>query len=169
VTTGQITESVTTLFTGAVDAALLSPPGTFRAEDEGMRPLVNTGDYNFAAVISGIAGTRDWVGAHEDETRRVLQALAEGIAYSHREKEPTKAIIARWTQTDDPVLLERTYTTVAPGWERGLRVPPEAIRNELDGIAADLPAARDAAPEQFYDNRLVDALERAGFFQRLGW
>ncbi|HZR98852.1 MAG TPA: ABC transporter substrate-binding protein [Chloroflexota bacterium] len=169
VTTGQITESVTALLTGAVDAALLSPPGTFRAEDEGMRLLVNTQEYNFAAVISGIASTRGWVGAHEDLARRALQAIAEGIAYSHREKEPTKAIIARWTQTDDPVLLERTYVTVAPGWERSLRVPPEAIRNELDGIAADLPAARDAAPEQFYDNRLIDALERDGFFQQLGW
>jgi NitT/TauT family transport system substrate-binding protein len=169
VTTGQITESVTALFAGAVDAALLSPPGTFRAEDEGMRLLVNTHEYDFAAVISGIAGTRGWVGEHEDVARRALQAIAEGIAYSHREKEPTKAIIARWTQTDDPVLLERTYQTVSPGWERGLRVPPEAIRNELDGIAADLPAARDAAPEQFYDNRLVDALEREGFFREIGW
>jgi NitT/TauT family transport system substrate-binding protein len=169
VTTGQITESVGALLAGAVDAALLSPPGTFRAEDEGMRLLVNTQDYNFGAVISGIAGSRGWVGQHEDVARRSLQAIAEGIAFSHREPERTKQVIARWTQTDDPVLLERTYQTVAPGWERSLRVPPDALRNELDGVAADLPAARDAKPEQFFDNRLVDALEHDGFFAQLGW
>jgi ABC-type nitrate/sulfonate/bicarbonate transport system substrate-binding protein len=169
IATGQITDSVIALLTGAVDAALLSPPGTFRAEDEGMRLLVNTHEYNFPAVISGLAGTRAWVTQNEDLTRRTLQAIAEGITFSHAEKERTKEVIARRTQTDDPALLERTYVTVSPGWTRELRVPHEAIRTELEGMVADLPAARDARPEQFYDNRLVDALDRAGFFQQLGW
>jgi hypothetical protein len=48
-----------------------------------------------------------------------------------------------------------------------MRVPPEALRNELDALVAELPAARDARPEQFYDNRLVDELERSGFFPRV--
>jgi NitT/TauT family transport system substrate-binding protein len=169
IATGQITDSVLALLSGAVDAALLSPPGTFRAEDEGMRMIANTHEYNFPAVISGIAGSRAWVSQHEDVTRRVLQAIAEGINFSHTEKERTTEIIARRTATDDPVLLERTYVTVAPGWGRSLRVPPEALRTELEGMAAEVPAARDARPEQFFDNRLVDGLERSGFFQQLGW
>lgn len=169
IATGQITESVVALLSGAVDAAMLSPPGTFQAEDEGMRLLVNTHEYNFPAVISGIAGTRAWVSQHEDLTRRTLQAIAAGIAFSHRERERTQEVIARWTQTDDPALVERIYATVSPGWQRDLRVPVEAVRSELEGLADELPAARAARPEQFFDNRLVDALEREDFFAALGW
>lgn len=80
IATGQITESVVALLSGAVDAAMLSPPGTFQAEDEGMRLLVNTHEHHFPAVI---AGTRAWVSQHEDLTRQTLQALAAGIAFSH--------------------------------------------------------------------------------------
>jgi NitT/TauT family transport system substrate-binding protein len=164
---GQSSEALVALLNGAVAATVLSPPAIFRAEDEGMRMLVDTNEYNYLTVLSGIAGTRSWVSQNEDLTRRALQAIAEAVAFSHREKERTKEVIARWTQVSDPQMVERTYNASVGGWERNMRVPPEALRNELDAMAEELPIARDARPEQFYDNRLVDDLERAGFFQRL--
>jgi NitT/TauT family transport system substrate-binding protein len=165
---GQSNEALVALLNGAVAATVLSPPAIFRAEDEGMRMLVDTNEYNYLTVLSGIASTRAWVGQNEDLMRRAIQAIAEGVAFSHREKERTKEIIGRWTQVTDPQMLERTYTTSVGGWERNMRVPAEAVRNELDGLVSELPAARDARPELFYDNHVIDDLERSGFFQRLG-
>ena len=46
-------------------------------------------------------------------------------------------------------------------------MPPEAIRFDLETAAGDNPAARDARPEQFYDNRLIERLEQQGFFDHL--
>jgi len=129
--------------------------------------LVDITEYNYPAVLMGIAGSRAWVAQNEELTRGTLQALAEAVVFTHREKERTKQVIARWTQSDDAVMMERTYNALLAGWERDFHVPAEALRTELDALAVDLPVARDARPEEFYDNRFVEELERGGFFQRL--
>jgi NitT/TauT family transport system substrate-binding protein len=165
--TGNVTNSLTALLTGNVAGAMFGPPETFRAADEGMRQLVDTTDYNFPMIIQGIAASRAWIAQNQDLTRRVLQAIGEGLAFTHQHKERTKEIIGKYTQSDDALLLERTYNTRVPGFERVPYAPADAIRSDLDMLAEENPAARDARPEQFVDNRFVEELDRAGFFQRL--
>jgi len=167
VATGNLNNSAAALLAGNVAAAMLAPPVTFLAEDEGMRLLVDTRDYNYPTILGGVAASRAWVARNEDLARRALQAIGEGVAFASQQKEPTKAIIARYTQNDDPLLLERSYVTQQPAWQHTLAVPPEAVRLELEAIAQDNPAARDARVEQFIDMHFVDALEREGFFQQL--
>lgn len=167
VSTGSVANSTTVLLGNAVSGAMLLIPGIFQAEDAGMRMLVNAADYRMPTIIAGIAASRGWVARNEDQARHVLQAIAEGVAVAHQNKERTKQIIAQYTQVDDPRLLERTYEAAAPNWEKTLVVPPAAIQAELDSLMADNPAARDARPEQFIDNRLAVALEQSGFVERL--
>jgi NitT/TauT family transport system substrate-binding protein len=167
IATGQSTDALTALLSGAVAATMLTPPTSFRAEDEGMRLLVDTEEYHYPTILSGIAASRAWATEHEDVVRRALQAVAEGVAFARQHKERTKAIIGKWTQSDDPDLLERTYVATRPSWEQSLRAPPEALRNDLAALAEEMPAARDTPAEQFVDNRFVDALEQDGFFARL--
>jgi NitT/TauT family transport system substrate-binding protein len=168
VATGNLNNSLGALLSGNVAAALLAPPVSFRAQDEGMRLLVNTEDYGVRAVLSGIAASRAWVDRNEEVATRMLQALAEGLAFAVQNKERMKEIAAQYLQTSDMELMERSYNAQAAAWERGsLRVTPEAIRFDLETAALDNPAARDARPEQFYDNRLIDRLEQQGFFERL--
>ena len=163
---GGSPEKLAALFSGAIDATLLATD-RFIADEQGMRMLVDVGDYNYPLVLQGIAASRGWIASNEDLTRRTLQALAEGVAFAHQQKERTKAIIAKYTATEDPRMLEQMYTLIVPRWERTLHVPPDALRNELAALADDVPAARDARPEQFLDTRFVDELDRAGFFQQL--
>ncbi len=167
VATGNVPNSLSALLAGAVDAAMLSPPATFRAEDEGLRLLVDTAEYRYPTILQGVAARRSWLAQHEDLARRVLQALSEGLAFAQQQKERTKEIIGQYTQNADPVTLERTYHALVPGWERIPYAPPEAIRSDLEAVVEDNPAARSAQPEQFVDNRLVEALDRGGFFRRL--
>ena len=165
--TGNIPNSLTALLSGNVSAAMIAPPATFRAEDEGMRLLVNTGDYQYPVVLQGIAASRAWIARNEDLARRVLQAIAEGVAFTHQNKDRTKQVIRKYIESEDAELVEQTYDAQVPAWERSLRVPVEAVRADLDFLASEVPAARTAQPEQFVDNRLVDELERSGFFQKL--
>jgi ABC-type nitrate/sulfonate/bicarbonate transport system substrate-binding protein len=168
VATGNLNNSLAALLSGNVAAALLAPPVSFRAQDEGMRLLVNIEDYDMQVILSGIAVTRAWRGRNEDVALRMLQALAEGTAFAVQNKERMVEIAAQYLQSNDMELMERSYDAQAPAWKRGtLRVQPEAIRFDLDAAAVDNPAARDARPEQFYDNRLVEVLEQQGVFQRL--
>jgi hypothetical protein len=41
--------------------------------------------------------------------------VVEGIAAAHQNKERTKQVMAKYMQTDDAALLERTYNATAPG------------------------------------------------------
>ncbi len=164
---GSTNDSLTAMLSGAVAAGMLSPPGMFRADDQGLHLLVDTGDYRYPFILQGIATSRSWLAQNEDLARRTLQALGEGLAFAHQHKERTKEIIGQYTRVDDPTLLEKTYTTLVPGFERTLYAPPEALRPDLEALAEEIPAARDARPEQFLDTRLVDELDRSGFFQRL--
>jgi hypothetical protein len=54
-----------------------------------------------------------------------------------------------------------------PGWERYPYVSLDAVRQEIDWLVEEQPAAADLRAEQFVDNRFVDELDRAGFLQRL--
>jgi NitT/TauT family transport system substrate-binding protein len=166
IATGDVANSLQALLGGAVSAGLLSPPATFRADDAGMRLLVDTTDWNLPG-LSGVAARRDWIAANEPIARGAVQALAEGLAFVHRDKERTKQVIGKHTQSDDPRLLERTYTAMVPGWERYPYVSLDALRMEIDWLADENPAAADLRPEQFVDSRFVEELERSGFLQRL--
>ncbi len=166
IATGNTANSLQALLSGAVSAALLAPPMTFRAEDEGMRLLVDTLDWGLPGA-SGIAARREWIAANEPLARGAVQALAEGIAFVHREKERTKQLIGKHTQNDDPILLERTYVAMLPTWSRDPYVPLDAIRLEIGWLAEEVPAARGLRPEQFVDRRFVEELDRSGFLQRL--
>src|SRR5262249_1661452 len=148
-------------------ATMLSPPASFRAEDAGMSLLDDTADYQYATIVSGIAASRAWAAQHEELVRRALQAVAEGVAVARQNKERTMAIIGKYAQTDHARLLERPYEATLPAWEKSLFAPPGALRNDLDALASEVPAARDASTEQFVDNHFVEALDREGFFARL--
>ena len=114
-----------------------------------------------------IAARRPWVAEHEALTLGALRALAEAIAFAHQQPERTRAIIGKYTQSDDARLLERTYAALVPAWERNLAVPPEVLRSDLASLAEEIPAAREARPEQFIDNRYAAELERSGFLDQL--
>lgn len=162
VSVGTMTDILTAMVSGAAAGGMVTPPGNFAADENGLRLLVDTTDYQVPTIMQGVVGSRAWLAQNEDLTRRALQSLAEALAVMHQDKERTKAIVGKYTQVEDPVVLDRTYIMMLPGWERSLRVPAEALQPELDALADEIPAARTARPEQFVDNRFVDALERAG-------
>jgi NitT/TauT family transport system substrate-binding protein len=165
ISVGTMTDILTAMLAGAAAGGMVTPPGNFVADENGLRLLVDTTDYRLPTIMQGVVGSRAWLAEHEDLTRRALQSLAEALALMHQDKERTKAVVGKYTQVDDPVVLERTYNMMLPGWEPTLRVPADALQPELDALATEIPAARTARPEQFVDNRFVDALERAGLIQ----
>jgi NitT/TauT family transport system substrate-binding protein len=167
VVTGSLANSTTSLISGAVAAAVLSPPGSFEADDAGMQTLATPADYGYTTIVAGIAASRGWVARNEDVMRRTLQAVAEGVALALRDKERAQRVIARYIDSNDPALLERTYDANSATWQKSLVAPTDAIRKELEGAAADNPGARAANPEQFLDNHLADEIERSGFVQGL--
>ena len=79
----------------------------------------------------------------------------------------TKAIIGKYTQTDDDAVLDDSYTYFRDIWGRpDFRVPPEAIASILRVL--DIPGAATAQATDFIDNHFIDELEQEGFMQQVG-
>jgi len=66
--------------------------------------------------------------------------------------------------------VDGTFEAFAPYWAMNLAVRPEAIRGQFDYLdEKEFPNAKNADPKEFFDNSFVNALEKTGFFQKIGF
>jgi hypothetical protein len=85
----------------------------------------------------------------------------------HTRKEDYKKILARYTKIKDPGMLDGSVQYAYDFVEKIPLVKREAFQVTLDEIGKKNPKAKQARPEAFYDNSLVQELVKEGFFKRL--
>ena len=85
----------------------------------------------------------------------------------HTNPEGFKKIITRYSKITDPGMLQGTVQYAYDFIEKIPLVERGAFQNTIDEIAARRPEAKQAKPEQFYDNTLVQELVKEGFFKSL--
>jgi ABC-type nitrate/sulfonate/bicarbonate transport system substrate-binding protein len=160
-------ESLAMVSQGLADSLLTGPPGSLRAVELGLTPLVNVADTGIPFMQTSVGTTESYIRNHAEEVRRYLRGYVLGVALARSDPEVGKAALSKWTQIDDPVILDETYRYFSPIWGRpDFRVQPEGIATIL-GIL-DVPGAAAAKPEDFVDHRFVDELERSGFLRQSG-
>jgi hypothetical protein len=96
-----------------------------------------------------------------------VRAYGKAVHYMHTRKEESKAIVSRYTKVTDPAMLEGTMQYAYDFVEKVPLVKREAIQVTLDETGKKNPKAKQAKPEQFYDNSLVQELIKEGFFASL--
>ena len=100
--------------------------------------------------------------------RAFLQAFAEGLVRLRSDPALVKDVMRRYTTTEDSEVLDEGYQALLRVATRNPRPRAEAIQVGLEYLAESTPAAVGAVPDRFLDATIVDALEREGFFTRLG-
>jgi NitT/TauT family transport system substrate-binding protein len=145
---------------GIVDATVIAPPAGLKAREAGFRELVNLVNLNVPFGHFVIASNESFLRAQPDTVRAFLRAYMESLSLSKRDREATKRAIGKYTETDDPSLLEESYAAGIPQLPDVPLVKDEIVRGAL--ATSDNPRAREAAPGTFYDNRYVQELEAAG-------
>ncbi|HZU05624.1 MAG TPA: ABC transporter substrate-binding protein [Chloroflexota bacterium] len=164
---GGMPEVFGALSAGAVDAAILSIPWNFQAQDSGFPLLHDLSAQRIPYLQTGLATTRGYLQRNEDLVRRVLMAHLEGLARFHTDKATAIEVLARNLKSEDRELLERTYDVLTPLLERVPYPTPASIQTVIDQRAAENPAARQLTPAQVADDRLLRELDAAGFISRL--
>jgi NitT/TauT family transport system substrate-binding protein len=160
-------EQLTIVSQGLAQGAFLSPPASFKARELGLNELANMADLKIPFMLTGIGITQAYGRENADIVRRFLRGYVEAVAFARTDAETTKAIIGKYTQTEDAAVLDDTYTYYQPLWGRpDFRVPPEAIASILQVM--DVPGAATARPEEFSDNHFVDELHQSGFIRQVG-
>src|ERR1051325_9680370 len=128
-------EAVAGLSRRAIDAAVLSPPHTFRMITAGFRELVGPKELKALGtgfLTQGIAAKRTFGSTHRELVAGVIRATVEGTKYAIENEDYTKRLIGRYLSISDPELLRQSYRYVAENFVKEPFVPESTVRSMVD-------------------------------------
>jgi ABC-type nitrate/sulfonate/bicarbonate transport system substrate-binding protein len=164
---GGMPEIAGALSKRSIYAAPMSYPMAYVAEKAGVKMLANLAKEDIPFMHVGITTTRKFMKEHKGEAKALLRAYGRAVHFMHTRKEETKAIFGRYAKINDPGMLEGSLQYAYDFVEKVPLVKKQAFQVTLDQIALKNPKAKQAKPEDFYDNSLVQELVNEGFFVSL--
>src|SRR5581483_6276348 len=93
-------------------------PTTLKAQDAGLKELVNVTEQTIPMIHAALASTRGFLESQPDHARRFLQAYLEGIKIPRTEANFTKHVIGKYTKSSDAADLENSSQTFLAAWEK---------------------------------------------------
>jgi NitT/TauT family transport system substrate-binding protein len=155
---------------GGIDAAVLTEPTFFFAEDQGYRVLADLADTDIYYLHSMIDTTRAFVRTHRDLALRFMRGYIEGIAFFKKNRKESIDVLAKKLRTapSQTKYLERSHTLYSSGYFENVPYPSlKGVTTVLEFLARDNPRARTADPRSFIDGSLVKELDDSGFIKKL--
>jgi ABC-type nitrate/sulfonate/bicarbonate transport system substrate-binding protein len=158
------------LSAGALDATLLAPPETGEAARMGLPTLAHMTELKAAYFpMNAIATRRSFLEKNRDVVKRFLQAYSEGIHQFMGNKEKGIAMLTQRMKQRNPAVVEETYQYFASTFSSPPRMSHEGMRAAIDMLQQRSPETKfDTHIGKYVDERLLDELEKEGFFKRLG-
>lgn len=151
-------ERVAALRTGQLAATVVDPPFRQIAEQEGLQILIDAAELGIPYPQDVLAMNRPWLATHRPVARQVLQALREGARLFASDAELGRGTLRRWTQVDDPVLLDEAYRYFRGLMPETVLPSPNGLQLMLDEIAETEPRARVLRPADLVDATLAAEL-----------
>jgi len=164
---GGMPEIAGALSKRAIFAAPMSYPMAYVAEQAGVKMLANLAKEDIPFMHVGITSTRKYLKENRSRAKALLRAYGRAVHFMHTKKDETKSIIARYAKVTDPGMLEGSLKYAHDFVEKVPLVKPKAFQVTLDQVAVKNPKAKQAKPEDFFDNSLVQELVNEGFFTAL--
>ncbi len=160
---------LTAISSGKAAGGALSAPTTLKARDAGLNMLVDIAKANIPGLPLAYGFTETFIKQNPNTISAFLKGIAEGVARTKNDPAAAKRAIGKFTQTEDLKTIDDTYDFYAPYFVTHLALRPEQLTTWFSYLdEKEYPAAAKANPRDFYDNSFVEALEKAGFFQKLG-
>jgi ABC-type nitrate/sulfonate/bicarbonate transport system substrate-binding protein len=133
------------LQSGAVDAAILAPPFSFRAEAAGYSNLGLTIDYVKDLPFAGTVVNRNWAGANRATVEKVLAVYNRSIAWLYDPQNRAEAVrmmveVSKMQAAD----VERSYDFLLTG--KLLEPTGKVSRAKLSALVAALQELGDLPP-----------------------
>lgn len=164
---GGMPEIAGALSKRAIYAAPMSYPMAYVAQQAGVKMLANLAKEDIPFMHVGLTTTRKYLRDNRARAKALLRAYGRAVHFMHTNKQETKEIFGRYTKVTDPGMLEGSLQYAYDFVEKVPLVNPKAYQVTLEQIAQKNPKAKQAKPEDFFDNRLVQELVKEGFFTSL--
>jgi NitT/TauT family transport system substrate-binding protein len=150
-----------------VDGAIFDPPEYKKAVEAGGRVLMNLEEVAIPYQHAGLVTTRKFIASRPDLVRRAVKSIVEGAALVRRDPETAKHALATRLRLKDAKELEETYELLR-GFTRAKPYPSvEGFRAILGDLVKRLPAAKNADPKEFLDNKFIEELDKSGYIDTL--
>ncbi len=167
---GSSAAMLASLDKGGIDAAVLSMPFIFVAEDRGYRILADLGDMDIDFINTMLDTTRTYLRTHRSQATGFMKGFVEGIAYFKKNKKESLEVLRKKLRTDagGEKDLERSYDILASKYYD--KVPyPSLVGTEtvLEFLARENPKAKGANPKSFIDDSIIRELDSSGFIKAL--
>jgi len=168
VVAGATTERLAGMESGRIDATLLTPSEIPRARKLGFVDIYDMSEMGIEVQGNGFATSRSFIKSNRETIKAALKGYVEALYYIHHNKEETKKVSAKYMRSNDPDVLEATYTWFIRNVAKKPYPTLKGIQFLIDEIGGKLPQAKNARPEQFVDLSLLQELEKESFFSEVG-
>ena len=119
-------DRIAALIQGSIQGGVLSFPHAARAEKEGMKILMRTGDY-----IPRLGGTflthRDFIKEKRDVVKKFTRGMIRATDYIKSDKKGTMEVIQKYFEIKDAKVVESIYNQVHDKYSP--EMPPELIKD----------------------------------------
>jgi ABC-type nitrate/sulfonate/bicarbonate transport system substrate-binding protein len=151
------------LFTGVVDAALLSPPDTIEARKSGLRLLMDLATARIPCPFTSVVTTKAVLEKSPAALDRFLRGILHGIKLALTNPDMAKKTISRNMRLTDPQAVEEVYQSAVGAYERVPLVPKEAVETVVKLSAG--PSNRN--PFGVLDMTILERIDKEGFVRSL--
>ena len=163
---GDVPSIFAALQAGGIQGGMLSYPTTATAIKMGFKELVDMSEIGLEYPSTNIVVTERYLKGQSDLVRRFLMAFIEGIHRYKTDEAFTKKVIGDYSRIRDAQVLDETYRLFASKIQK-IPYPTRAgIRLALESLGDD-PRARQARPEEFFDDSILQRLDREGFVEQI--
>ena len=173
VTFGSSPAMLVALDKGAADAAVLTMPTFFLAEDRGYRVVGDPLTMDVYYLQNTLESMRGFLRNNRDRVLRFMKGYIEGIAYFKKNKKESIEILQKKLriqsqQERDVRYLEMSYNLLASKLYVDAPYPSiKAIQTILDKLAEEDPKVKERDPRSFADESFVKELDDSGFIKAL--
>jgi NitT/TauT family transport system substrate-binding protein len=157
---------------GGIDAAVLTLPTFFLAEDKGYRVVGDPMTMDIYYLQNTLESTRSFLRKNRDQALKFMKGYIEGIAYFKKNKKESLDIMARKlriqsSQERDVRYLEMSYNLMTAAYSDVPYPSLRAVQSIVDKIAEEDPKVKEREVRSFVDDTLVKELEDSGFIKSL--
>jgi NitT/TauT family transport system substrate-binding protein len=161
---GPDAERLGAMTAGKLDASFFNLSTAPVARKLGFTDLLQIADLGVEVQGNGLATSRAYLKSNRDTVKNAMKGYLEAIHFIHANKPESQKVFAKYMRTNDPEVLESSYQNYVKTIPRKPTFTPKGIQFILDMLAPQMPQAKTAKPEQFFDPSLMNELEKEGFF-----
>ncbi|HEY2920471.1 MAG TPA: hypothetical protein VGK77_15920, partial [Candidatus Binatia bacterium] len=121
-----------------------------------------------AYASTGVTVRRSFMAQRRDVVTNYLKSILEAIARVKKDKPFAVEVMSKYFRINDREMMEETYEVSVNKYLKRVPTPTaEAFRSVIDELAQVNPKAKRQDPKRFYDDSILQELEKSGFINAL--